>query len=677
VNVYIDGTVEGTSTDKDGIFEIKTNALGTVTIKASFIGYEPFSITKDISELKNLIIILRQKPENMHEIVVYSGNYLLKTSSALESKNAVDLVTTAGSEGDLYKSLSMLPGTQVSGTDGRMLVRGGESRESQTYIDGMHVMSPYTAKTDDVTSRGRYSPFIFEGINFSMGGYSPEYSQSLSSILPLSTKDDSKISKIGASLMNVSAGGGGTKAWEKGSASFNFNYTNLQFYNASLYPGEKKYWGKPYIQYSGQNQLRFNVGKEAILKTYFAYDKTLFRHTQEEPFSNIVRDMNYDEDNLYLNSTFNKRFSNRQNLFIGAAYSWNRKIIDQALTNNDRLNVSEQELHIKAKTAKRFSTLYKLEVGMESYIKDYNMNYRGMIHQRSKFDNNISGLFFSNDFSLMQSLFLNLSARVEYSSLNNSLAFLPRIALNYHKKGVTISGIAGKYQQAADNDYLMYNNRLSMENNLQVMLGFYYQNNDKIYRVEMYDKKYDNLPLLTGGKYSSDGDGYSRGIDIFFNDKKFLENFEYMVAYSYNDSKRKYFEYPVADTPEYVTKHNASLTIKYSNWKWRSIIGVTNRFASGWSYHDPNREGLMNATTPNYNSIDVSWTVLAHKKLIIYACISNLFNRHNVYGYVYSPVADVNGFYEREPRMLYRSQSFYIGVFLTLGNNVAYNTSNF
>lgn len=127
----------------------------------------------------------------------------------------MDLVTTAGSEGDLYKSISLLPGTQVAGADGRLLVRGGSSRESQTYIDDMYVLSPYTATSDNVPSRGRYSPFHFDGISFSMGGYSPEYSQSLSSVLPLYTKDENPVSKIGASIMNVGPGGGGTKHGKK------------------------------------------------------------------------------------------------------------------------------------------------------------------------------------------------------------------------------------------------------------------------------------------------------------------------------------------------------------------------------------------------------------------------------------------------------------------------------
>ena len=54
----------------------------------------------------------------------------------------VELVTVAGSNGDLYKALQTLPGVQVQGETGCLLVRGGSSEETQTYIDGLHVLKP-------------------------------------------------------------------------------------------------------------------------------------------------------------------------------------------------------------------------------------------------------------------------------------------------------------------------------------------------------------------------------------------------------------------------------------------------------------------------------------------------------------------------------------------------------
>ena len=677
VNVFIEGSMDGASTDDKGFFSFKTEQQGEVVLMASYLGYQPWKLKGDIQSFTDVKIQLSPSEQAIKEVVVVAGNYMLKSASTLQSQNAVNLVSTAGSEGDLYRAIATLPGTQASGIDGRLLVRGGDSRESQTYIDDMHVLSPYTAVTQTTGSRGRFSPFLFEGINFSTGGYSPEFSQSLSSILPLSTKNESPVSKFGASLMNVSAGTGGTKAWEKGSVSFNFDYTDINWDNTLFRPDQKKYWEKPYKDYSGQSQLRFRLGRNSFLKTYFAYSKTLFVHNEETSFSNMLRKLDYNEDNLYLNSTFKTHLSNGVGLFAGAAYSWNKKGMESARVFADRLKLDEKELHLKAKGSKRFSNRYKLEFGMESFIREYDISYRDTFLFEGDLKHHISGFYLSNDFSLTDRLFVNLSSRLEYTSLDKGKAFLPRLALNYEWKGITMSGVVGKYQQIMDNDQLLYNKKLPAEENIQYMLGFYFRDKSRIYRVELYHKEYDNLPVTAGGRYTSDGYGYSRGVDVFLNDRQFMKHWEYMVAYSYNDSKRKYLNYPEKASPTFTSKHNVSATLKYSNWKIKSIIGLTNRFASGRPYHDPNRDGFMNAHAPVYNTLDFSWTWLAHKRLIVYASFSNLLNRENVYGYTYASSPDSKGRYDRLPVKADQNQAFYIGLFLTLGKNVAYDASNF
>lgn len=677
VNIYIKGTIDGTTSNGDGSFILETNLTTNITLIASFIGYKEFSMTADINTFDNITITLKPLPNDLNEVVVYAGNYLLKTASSLEQKNTIDLVTTAGSEGDLYKAITLLPGTQAPDVDGRLLVRGGSSRETQTYIDGMHVLSPYTATAGNMVTRGRYSPFLFEGINFSMGGYSSEYSQSLSAILPLETKNESKQTKIGIDIMNVSLGGGGTEAWDKGSSSFNFGITDLDVYNKVFAPNDKKMWNKPYRQYSGQNQLRFELGKDTYLKTYAAYDKTKFNLIQTDPFAVTKRGLNYDEDNLYLNTTFNKKYTNGVKLFSGVAYSLNNKKIDNALTENDRVDDKEQEIHIKSKVGKRLNNLYRLEFGADAMIRRYDLTYQTLQSEEVELKQSIIGAYLANDFNLTSNLFLNLSSRLEYTTLNKTSAFLPRIALNYQLKKWNFSGVVGIYQQNASNDYLMYNTRLLNEKNIQTQLGAYYQHKSHIIRLELYNKQYNQLSFKNEERIYSAGDGYSRGVDIFINDNNFLRYWDYTIAYSYNDTKRTQDNYSQRVTPSYVTQHNLSLSLRYTNYKLKSIIGVTNRFASGRHFHNPNKEGNMNDQSPIYNSLDVSYTFLAHKRLIVYASASNILNRKNIFGYQYSSKQNSSENYDRQSIKRQQNQSFYIGFFLTIGKNIAYDASNF
>jgi len=78
---------------------------------------------------------------DLNEVVV-KGKRTPVANSRWSDMSPVELVTVGGANGDLYQALQTLPGTQVQGESGRLLVRGGSSDETQTYIDGMHVLNP-------------------------------------------------------------------------------------------------------------------------------------------------------------------------------------------------------------------------------------------------------------------------------------------------------------------------------------------------------------------------------------------------------------------------------------------------------------------------------------------------------------------------------------------------------
>lgn len=85
----------------------------------------------------------------------------------------------------------------------------------------MHVLNPYTATGINSPARGRYSTFMFSGVNLESGGAPLEYGDALSAVLPLETKDKSPINKLGINASTVGFGGGGTRAFDKGSLSVN------------------------------------------------------------------------------------------------------------------------------------------------------------------------------------------------------------------------------------------------------------------------------------------------------------------------------------------------------------------------------------------------------------------------------------------------------------------------
>ena len=182
-NVYIDGSYDGATTDKDGNFNFTTTEKGTQVLIVSFLAYQTARMEIDAGNPKSLSIKLKESVNTLDAVVITAGTFEAGDKARVSVLKPLDIVTTAGSAGDIVAALQTLPGTQTVGEDGRLYVRGGEADEAQTFVDGIRVAQPYGATTNELPTRGRFSPFLFSGISFSTGGYSAEYGEALSSVL--------------------------------------------------------------------------------------------------------------------------------------------------------------------------------------------------------------------------------------------------------------------------------------------------------------------------------------------------------------------------------------------------------------------------------------------------------------------------------------------------------------
>lgn len=599
--------------------------------------------------------------------VVVRGKKTPTANSRWSDMHPVELVTVGGANGDLYKALQTLPGTQVQGETGELLVRGGSSYETQTFIDGMHVLNPYTSNGINTPSRSRYSTFMFSGVNLASGGASQEYGEALSAVLPLETKDYSKVDKVGVNASVVGVGGGGTKTLDRGSLSVDLNYQNLGLYD-KVYSGRTDF-EQPYRMFSGATQFRHTPGDATVFKVYAQYDRTDFSAYEGDE----RRLFALTEDNIYVNATFRYRAAGGWDWFAGAAYSYYNREVGGAAVSGDNWLERQRELHLKTKMSKRFSSVFRLDMGVESYIRNYRNHYLySSMDDANQMSPTISAGFFSAAYYPVERLKAELSFRTEYTSPNRKINFSPRLAVNYYWGDVMLSGIVGRYTQLPENDWLVRSRKLMSEACMQYNLGMQYGYEGRFYKAELYYKNYDRLVLeetdtetgsvlLTSGGY-----GYSRGIDLFFRDRVSIKNLEYQLSYTYNISKRKYQRCSELTTPQYATRHNAALVVKYSLPRLHSIISLTNRFSTGRPYHNPLLPGLMNDEVKPYNSLDVGMTFLASKKVIIHASASNILGRKNEFGKV-----------DNKAILASSDHFFYVGVYVTLGKKAAYDVSNF
>lgn len=648
VNVFIVGTLDGCITDSLGHFTFTTDKCGELTLRALLLGYEEYNKVADATILRNLDIRLREKITSIDEVVVTASNYNIGKSSRFKSLDAIDVVMSGNSCGDIVAALQILPGTQKVGENGRLYVRGGDSEECQTFINGMHVLMPYSSNVEGQTQRGRFSPFLFKGMSFSLGGYGGEYGQALSSVLPMETTDVASADKLGisASLLNWNIGG--TKAFRQSSLSFNADYTNMGLYNA-LFP-DRNDWMQPYRKFSAESQYKAELSSRSFLKSYIGYDYTSVGIHMGD------RDLSMAEHNVYANATFQTMFSHEYTLFTGIANSAIFSDIDDALTQGDNYHNFKNEVHLKAEVRKRFTSTLKITTGIEDYIRIGNKQYN---EDRYELYYNLSAAYLNTYIRVAHKLFLNLSARGENLSYNREWLFLPRLTLSYvPTKTFQAAVMAGRYSQSPKEDYIIIGQKQLQQSIADhLILSMQYSTAKTMLRVEFYYKWYHRLPLLVNNIYMSAGYGHSKGMDVFLENATLIKNLTLTAAYSLNDSERLYLNYDAPRTPDYASRHNFRLSAKYTIGK--VILGLADSYTSGRVY--------LAGTTPYYNSVDANITWLAHPKLIVYSSLNNVFGRTNVYR--------INP--DGSPVSSSRDRFFYIGVFISLKNNKAYDISNF
>jgi hypothetical protein len=648
VNVYIAGTLDGGITDSLGRFSFVTARTGEATLHASILGYEEYSITADAATLRNLVIRLREKSASLDEVVVTASTYSIGKSNRIKTMDALDVVLAGNSCGDVVAALQVLPGTQKVGEDGKLYVRGGESAECQTFVNGMHVLVPYSTNVEGQSQRGRFSPFLFKGMSFSLGGYGGEYGQALSSVLPMETTDVASSDKLGVSASLVDWNIGGTKAFRRSSLSFNADYTSLGLYNR-LFP-DRCDWTRPYRKLSGEAQYKADLSRSCVLKTYFGYDWTSVGLRTEG------RNLSMNEHNVYANATLNARLGRGWTLFAGVAESAVISHINDALMAGDHYHNTRNEVHLKAEAQKRFTPLLKLSAGIEDYVRSSGKRYQDTGYQ---LDYNLLAGHLDANMRLVPSLFLNLSARAEQLDYKREWVFMPRATLSFVPgTHFQASVMAGRYSQVPEDDYVA-RGRFALRQSTadHLILSMQYSGARTLIRLEPYYKWYHHLPLLADGFYTDGGYGYSRGFDLYLEDASLLKNLSITAAYSFNDSQRLYLDYDAPRTPEYASRHNLRLTAKYAIGK--VILGLAETYASGREY--------AAGKTPFYNSLDANITWLAHPKVIVYASLNNILGRTNIYRI--QPDGTQTG--------ATRDRFFYIGIFVSLKNNKAYDIANF
>ncbi|WP_420318462.1 carboxypeptidase-like regulatory domain-containing protein [Ekhidna sp.] len=673
VNVYLKGTYDGATTGIDGRFSFKTYESDSLILVASFIGFKEANIP--VTQQGTFQIVLQEKISQLNAVVITAGAFHASEEGKREVLKPLDIVTTAGATADIPGALNTLPGTQTVGETGRLFVRGGDGRETKTFIDGMLVHNEYGPAAPNTPSRSRFSPFMFKGMSFSTGGYSAEYGQALSSALILQSKDLADNNRTDISLMSVGADISTTRSSENSSVAGKIQYTNLTPY-FQIAP-QNLDWNKAPRGVDGNFAYRLKTSKTGMLK-FYSNLSTSEMDLYESDIANpeILLPVKVSNDYAHVNASYKEVLNEKWGIRGGLSFTQSKDLASIDVKTQDQdLKGTHTKLVADYQHTDKVAVLFGAEVitrKLDQKLSDENGTFR------QSFDEVLKAGFLESELFASSALAFKIGTRVEHNNLSNETLVSPRLSGAY-KTGVNsqVSIAYGEFYQTSQNQIILSDNAAQSEKATHYIANYQWLKEGQSFRVEAYEKKYEQLAkyssIFDPTSYAFNGDGSARGLDFFWRDSKTFKNTDYWVSYSYLQTERNYRDFPGSYTPAFASSHNLSIVVKKFIEDIKSQIGLTYSFASPRMYNDSNSEQFLSAKTPSYHDLSFNVSYLYSNQVIVHAMVNNVLGIKNIYGYEFADSPDNDGVYASRAITPPARRFIFLGVFITLSKNKGIN----
>ncbi len=194
-SIQIDSSDLGGSTDDQGYFSIPGLAVGTHTVRISFLGYEIQTLSVEIkkNQISNLKVFLATKSVDLN-VVEISGE---KQKNLTESRVSVTSITpmemkrmpTIGGEADIAQYLQLIPGIISTGdAGGQIVIRGATTSQTQFLLDGIPIYNSFH-------SIGLFSVFetdVIKNVDVYTGGFPAQYGTRTGAVIDVSTRDGNR-----------------------------------------------------------------------------------------------------------------------------------------------------------------------------------------------------------------------------------------------------------------------------------------------------------------------------------------------------------------------------------------------------------------------------------------------------------------------------------------------------
>ncbi|WP_143305477.1 TonB-dependent receptor [Chitinophaga vietnamensis] len=671
------------TTDSAGHFQVRTN--GRVVLGISSVGYRSWKQELPAVDT-SMDIVLQPDARGLQMVTVSAGAFEASDKAKGASLTPIDAVTVAGSNADITQALRSLPGAQQIGEQDGLFVRGGASDETKQFIDGALLKNPNYPAVPGITQYARVNPFLFKGILFSTGGYSALYGQAMSSALIMESVDLPEKSSASFSLFPANMGGGmqHLAADKRSSYGLTLRYSDQSWYNR-IVPQQPDYFAGPRY-FEGDANFRIRTGKTGMLKFYTNWNSSTVGMNNPDIDSGALRDhYQVRGRNSYNNLSYRSAIGRHWKMELALAYSYNRNHATNQLIDSNNAAVI---IHKTPYDYKHYSSLIDNNFAQGRAVFTYSLP-RGQAlrfgaehfysHDQGKVNDtavavtdHLSAAFAEGDIYLANNLAAKVGIRLEHSSLLQQWVAAPRISLAYRlPDGGQFNLAYGIFYQEPATAYLYHVRGPGFSSATHYVLNYTKKANNRFFRVEAYYKKYAHL-LRTVPELNDNGDGYAKGVEFFFRDKKSIRNLDYWISYTFLDTKRTFLDYPYALQPTFAAPHTATIAIKKFIQSISTSVNVSYAVAAGRPYYDIRYDGRLanQGTTRPYSVMNLHVAYLAgffkHWKNKDFSGIAfgvnNIFGNKQEFGYRYS----YDGRY-KTPVTLPAARSYFLGVFLSFG----------
>jgi hypothetical protein len=188
INILVAGLPSGSSSDKNGHFEINVPSNKKITLTFTCVGFESFSLDIQLKpmERKEMNRIMMKRTTQLPSVEIRDEQVRTNTFNRLNPKTVTFIPTLNASIEDLIKTL---PGVSSHNElSSQYSVRGGNYDENLVFVNDIEMYRPFLVRSGQQEGLSFLNPDLVSSISFSAGGFDAKFGDKMSSVLDIHYK---------------------------------------------------------------------------------------------------------------------------------------------------------------------------------------------------------------------------------------------------------------------------------------------------------------------------------------------------------------------------------------------------------------------------------------------------------------------------------------------------------